>query len=98
MRKDHSIQKIRAAAKVLVDSRASADARVQQVLKAVYRWTPDSVCLLVEHMRAARTQAQLDRRRGVTRARRAQSVPDDDDDGDDVDVNAQRDSEFSNSD
>ena len=83
MKKDQSIETIRAAAKVLVDSRASAGARVQQVLKAVYRGTPHSVCILAEHMRAARAQAQLDRRRGAARARRAQAGPHHDD-GDDV--------------
>ena len=94
MKKDQSIETIRAAAKVLVDSRASAGARVQQVLKAVYRWTPHSVCILAEHMRAARAQAQLDRRRGAARARRAQAGPHHDD-GDDVASVAPRDSEFS---
>ena len=63
MLKHQSPRTIENAAMLLSNPSASAFERVQQVLKAIYRWSPESIRQLVEHMRAARAQAKINRMR-----------------------------------
>jgi hypothetical protein len=75
MLKHQSPRTIENAAKLLMNPTASAGERVQQVLKAMYKWSPESIRQLVEHMRAARTQAQINRRRQRDSLTRASQRP-----------------------